>query len=311
MQVCIGRALLHTGDLAQASERLQPVVAHGSGVHLLFLVHALGTAATVEAWAGNLRAAERFGRQALDVAEAGGLGEDLGAADAYLALGVVARERNQLALAPPLLDEALARARQNRRHALLWAVYGELAELRLAQGQLAQGVRLLRETPGEGLPPAPTGVAARLRAINARLLLGTLDPDGAARVLGPPADGVDVTTPARVLAAIDRVDLPAARKLLAAWPAGGTLRRQIDRAVLTAVVEDLDGDARRRTGRHHRSGRAGRTRPERPGVLRCRSPRPAGGPAPLPQQPQRLLARDRGRASLVPGGRRRCGTSAP
>jgi ATP/maltotriose-dependent transcriptional regulator MalT len=172
----IGRALLQMGDIDGARQHLTPRLAEGSGVHLLFLIHGFGIAATAEAWAGNLGAAERLARQAFDVAEAGRLTPDPSSADAFLALSVVARERNDLARAADLLDEAHARARQNRRHALLWAVHAERAQLSLSLGRPAQGLRILRDARGEGHPPAPPGIAARLRAVSAKLLLASLDP---------------------------------------------------------------------------------------------------------------------------------------
>jgi LuxR family maltose regulon positive regulatory protein len=156
----------------------------------------------------------------------------------------VARERNDLDEAARLLDEAGARSRSNRRHVLLWEVHAERALLCLAQGQVEQGLRTLRDARGEGHPPPPAGVAARLRAAGALLLLASVDPDGAEHALRSPDAEHDVTRSVRVLIDIERHDVPSARKRLDEWEACESLRAEIDRALLTAIVEDLDGDRR-------------------------------------------------------------------
>jgi LuxR family maltose regulon positive regulatory protein len=235
-------ARLAAGELEEARTQFESLIADAAGIHLFWLIHGLGAAALAEAACGHLTAAEGLGRQALATADEATWEPDIGAAEAYLALATVARERNDLAGAADLLEEALLRARQNRRYAVMAMIRVERALLCLAQGEPANGLLILREAGREGLPPAPAGVAVRLRAAESVLLLAMHDADGAERVLeDPEPDEADVTAAARALIAVARLDGPAARKQLDAWPGERTLRARIDRAVRTAILEDLDG----------------------------------------------------------------------
>jgi LuxR family maltose regulon positive regulatory protein len=208
------------------------------------LLRALGSAALVEAWTGHLREAESLGERALGLANEADIVAHPSTGDGLLALGWVAYERGDLDRASHLLEQAASRARVNQRYALL-AIHGLcLALTELALGHQDHAMDALAEEPGD--PPIPRGIAARRRAVQARVLMASGDMAGARKLLS--ATDLPASPELRAAAihlAVVRADAPRVRSLLDEWPAEAEPRPAVDRLLCEAMLADLeqDGDA--------------------------------------------------------------------
>ena len=208
-----GRALLYDGDRIGARESLARALDCDGMSFPPFAVHAVGTAALLEAATGHLERGEELARRALEIAREANLVAHPAPADALLALGRVALARADTQQASHLLEEAAARASQNRRSTLVAQIRGESALLAMASGDPVDGLRRLAAPAGE--PPVPIGLSARLTAIRGRLLIATADLARARAVLeastGPTTADLHA---AFVALAVAEQDTPAARKAL-------------------------------------------------------------------------------------------------
>ncbi len=224
--------LLRCGEAAESTYRV-------------WLIHSTGALAHIAARDGELDEAAALASRALEVLGDEELVGHPASATAHLALGSVARDRNQLARAALSLDEAHHRIRRNRRFALLSVHAGEAALLALAQGELEAGFDAVLRTRNDGRPPPPPAPAARLAAVEARLHLAGGDVDRASHVLRVFAGlrtGDIIAAEAAV--AVAQRDVPAARKALDNHSLTPSLRERVERAMWTAIVDELDGDSR-------------------------------------------------------------------
>ena len=239
-----GRALLYEGQPAEAHEWLSRAVAAAGMSSAHPATHALGTLAMVEALAGRLVKAKALATRALTIAQEADLVAHPTAADALLALGQVERERNDLDLAQHLLDEGADRAAQSRRFMLEAVHRAEAALLQLALGAPDEGLAALVPTGPAG-PPLPRGLAARLVAVEARLVAVTT---GAGRARAVLASYDLAPTPdlraASAHVALAARDVATARQVVDDWPEEPALRPRIERTMWDAAVLGAEGRQR-------------------------------------------------------------------
>jgi len=240
------RALWCLGEIAASRQALLAGATHSEAYPLWFIDN-LGSLALLEAWAGNLSAARRQGTEALAVATTAGLLEHPAVLDVRNALAHVCRQRGDQRRAADLLAESagvLARTPRPITSAILTA---ERALLYLAAGQPEEGLSGLAHHRAERELTPPPIVDARLRAIEARLLLSLGDLDHAEAVLeeSPDVSLCPELSAAGVQAAVARRDLDLAGSLLDKWvideaqPSHGLQHR-----LWSAVVAFENGDRR-------------------------------------------------------------------
>lgn len=232
-QLARGVASLHQGDLATSRAALELAAHRG---HVVWQVNALGSLALLEAWSGRLGAAEELGARALSFAGELGVDRQPLAAEAYLALAIVARHRDELGRAAGLLDQAAGRAVPAGHPVLATLVLGERALVALQSGRPADGLAALRRASRTATSDA-AGADGRRRGAEARLRLAIGDTGGAERVLGEgPDDRIDVAS-ARMRLAIERGDAAACRTLAAHWPSEPEPRASLERDLWVAVLD--------------------------------------------------------------------------
>jgi LuxR family maltose regulon positive regulatory protein len=235
-QLARGVALLHEGDFATSRVALELTIDRG---HVVWQVNALGSLALLEAWSGRLGAAEELATRALSFAGELGVDQQPLAAEAYLALAIVARHRDELGGAAGLLDQAAGRADPGGHPVLATLVLGEQALVALQSGRPADGLAALRRASRTASSQAP-GADGRRRAAEARLRLAIDDTGGAEQVLGQgPDDRIDVAS-ARMRLAIERGDAAACRVLAAQWPSEPEPRASLERDLWVAVLDHLE-----------------------------------------------------------------------
>ncbi|MBV8302665.1 MAG: hypothetical protein JOZ04_00540, partial [Acidimicrobiia bacterium] len=236
--VARGVASMYEGRLASARRDLEDVAeeAHGR-----WRASALGSRALVEAWSGNLTAAEELAGRTLALVDQLGY-DDQSRTSALLALALVARLREDLDRAVAILDEVDRTGGGSRRLVGVW-VATERALIAVASGQPAAARAVLGAPRASAHPSIPDGILARRRAGEAQVLLAAGNLDAAGEVL---ADGLggepsDVRT-ARVRLALERGDTAAARRLVEAWPDEPSPRADRERRLCLAVTDQLDGN---------------------------------------------------------------------
>jgi LuxR family maltose regulon positive regulatory protein len=206
-------------------------------------VYAFGLGALLDAWGGRLRSAREQAAHALAKAEQSTTTPHPGVVTARLALAHVARERDELDEAEALLAATTSELQRTRPSVLLAVQATEQASLALARGQLRQGLRIVAEHRAADVAPPPPAVAARLGAVEARLLLANGELEGAQLAADrAPAVGCDIAA-VRVQIAVDRGDLAAARTLLARWPPDGEPGAELQRRLWRAILDDVEGAA--------------------------------------------------------------------
>jgi LuxR family maltose regulon positive regulatory protein len=242
------RAFHYRGETAKARTELLRLVSDPN-LYAAWMVNALGSLALVEAWTGHLRRAEEYAARALRIAAEMGFDGHPATSDAHIALACVLRERNLLPRAALVLAEAEAIEHRTLRSVPLAAHAGEAALHHLACGAPRAGLQGLMRLRQQGGAPPPSRIAARLRAIEARLLMAMGEHSRAASVLDD--DKAIVTTElaaARVQLAVAHDDVPMARKLLDGWSSTideHDLQAQLESGIWAAVVQHVDHDARR------------------------------------------------------------------
>lgn len=236
-QLARGVASLHQGDVAASRTALELAVERG---HVVWQVNALGSLALLEAWSGRLGSAEELGERALSFARELGVERLPLAAEAYLALAIVARHRDELGRAAALLGQAAGRAVPAGHPVLATLVLGEHAMVAWRSGRSADGLAALRRASRTATSDAPAADGCR-RAAEARLRLAIGDAGGAERVLGHGPDGrIDVAA-ARMRLAIERPDVAACRALAEHWPSQPEPRASLERDLWVAVLDHRDG----------------------------------------------------------------------
>ncbi len=254
LNIAKGRALHYLGDLAAARATLTDMVEDRDGRQLAVNVAAAGSLASVESQLGNLHRAQYLAVRALHIAQQSGQESHVASADAYLALAVIRRERGELDRAAISLDEAHHRIRPNGRHMLLWVHGVEAALLAQAQGRTDDGLNLLTQLRLAGQPSPGPYTAARIVAVEARLLVAGGDIDSARQVLDS-FEGLRIAavSSAEIAAAVGARDVEAARKALDAFPIDGSPRSTVERLLWEAIVADLDGEHRQARDLMHES----------------------------------------------------------
>ena len=233
-----GAAYVHQGRWADARVSLGVAI---DGAHPIWQVPGLGSLALVAARCGELGQAEQLGLWGLSVSQLLGVEDDPSTIELHLALVEVARDRDDLDRAHRLLEEATRVAAPQRRHVLALQLETERALLALAEGDPTRGLLALATQRVTRHPTMPLAVVARRQATEALLRMAIGDLDGAALALEHAPESAAVTT-AAVKLAIHRGDLVGARALVEQFPAEQTARSEIDRRILLAVIEHLDGD---------------------------------------------------------------------
>jgi LuxR family maltose regulon positive regulatory protein len=250
--IAIGRAHYFLNDPEAARISFANAIDDVEGVNRIALMQGLGALAFVEARLGELNTALALATRSTDMGDDESLASHPSMAEAYLAIASVWRDRNELEQAELALDEAHHRIRRNRRYALLSMWVAESALLALARDRPNDGLELIANHRIEGGPPPPPLPAARLAALEARLLVASGELSRATQILSE-FDGLHNTdvAVAQVALAVARRDVPAARKALDAFPSEVGRRNRIHRGMWQAIVDDLDGD--------HRAARASMT----------------------------------------------------
>jgi ATP/maltotriose-dependent transcriptional regulator MalT len=235
-----GRALFYDGNPVSARAYIGQSIDQSDRASPSLRLRALGSAALVEAWTGNLTVAESLGQRALGMVEDADLVAHPSTADGLLALAVVAYERGDLDHATHLLDEAASRSRMNRRHTLLAIHALYMARIALARDDPDRALEVLATEPGD--PPIPRGIASSRDAVQARLF-ATRGDIAAARTIINSAELPD--TPELRAAAIHvelaRGDVHRANALLNDWLDEPEPRPAIERLVCAAMVADQSG----------------------------------------------------------------------
>jgi LuxR family maltose regulon positive regulatory protein len=239
-----GRALWYLGDVEQARATLADLCEQPYG-YPPYVVHALGSLALLESWAGYLSRAEKYVTRALDMTTELGLESHPSSIDAYLAMATVLRERNHLARSALALDTALSLAGRVHRAASLAIGAAERALLHLAASQTAQGLEEIRNWQTLGAPSLPGILGDRLIEAEARLLLAAGDHGRADEVLQSATTSSAALAAVAVQVALARGDVEEARVRLASWPDDPGLRSSLDRALWSAIAEYTDGQRRK------------------------------------------------------------------
>ena len=244
------RARWHLGDVGGARAGLVEVMRRPN-VYAPWLLHVMGTLALLDAWAGASRAAQQQARQALRVATNAGLVDHPATLDARLALAHVTRERGSQGGAEAFLESAAAIIERSRRPIGAAVLAAERGLWHLAADEPERGLEVLRALRTSGEPTPPPNVAARLRAVEAKLSLAIGDREHARLVLdGEPANRFPDTAAVAVQLAVADGDLERARAALEAWPVDDAIpRAALERDLWTAIVE-LSRGSRRQALQH-------------------------------------------------------------
>ncbi|MBV8304917.1 MAG: hypothetical protein JOZ04_11945 [Acidimicrobiia bacterium] len=241
------RALWYLGDVVASRRALSAGIAQRDA-YSPWLVRTVSALALLEAWAGNLGAAQAHGRRASGAGASTELLQYPAGLEARIALAHVSRDRGHQRRAADLLAEATSMASHGHRpvtDAILAVEHGLWA---LAAGQAERGLRQLQQWRALTESRLPPIVEAYLRATEARLHLclgdveraETMADRASLRALCPELVAVGVQ------AALNRHDADAAVARLDAWPlADGHERHRLQHRLWTAVVQLETGDRRR------------------------------------------------------------------
>ncbi len=223
-------------------EEGRPILVRASEGHSYWSarVGAKGSLAHLDARAGELGAADAGARAALTLAHEAGLDTHESCADAYLTLGIVARERDELDVARQALEEAGRRASSNRRTALITMQAAELALLDLAMGKVERGLERAVEMRHEVEARVDPAIAARLAASEAKLWLAQHRPDRAEWLVDRSMPTIDML-PVIVEVALLAGDVARAKAALDSWPVGA-LRLKMEKAIWSAALVEAIGD---------------------------------------------------------------------
>ena len=222
-------------------------------------IQSLAGLAMLEAWSGNLRAADRHAREGWRIARETHLDRHPAVVDVMLARAHVLRERGQLAASEELLDATKSLATEFRRSESLTMLAVERALWHLAAGHPGVGLEVIEELGAVGPLRVPPTVAGRVAAVEVRLHLANRDPQRAGAV---PLDAVHdpAAAGARVQLALLQDDVAVAADIVGAWPAGDDPRASIERDLWTAVLEFHAGE--RRAARQRIAAVVGEAQPE-------------------------------------------------
>jgi LuxR family maltose regulon positive regulatory protein len=240
------RALWHLGDVA-ASRRSLTLLVERRNAYPPWSAQVAGALALLEAWAGNLRAAEKQARHALGIAARARLLGHPATLDARLALAHVARERALLGRAIAHLDDVETIAGRNPRPVAraIHAIERSLGHL--AAGHAERGIAEIDRCRTSGDPPAPPLVSRRRRAVEARLLVARGDAGRARALVNAEgrAEAIDLAI-AAAHAALAQGDLGASRSYLDhATTAGAQPHDLVEHRLWCAVVDLREGDRHR------------------------------------------------------------------
>jgi LuxR family transcriptional regulator, maltose regulon positive regulatory protein len=240
-----GRALWYRGDIAAARDALS-AVAQQHGVYPPWLTHVVGALALLEAWSGNLRMSDHLARRALRIASGAGLLGHPATLDARLAIACIARERGHQHTANSALEHAYAIATRTRRPVTRAIHTVERALWHLADRHPERGLDEIYLNRVAGEPPPPPIVAARLRAVEVRLLLALGRTEHAQAIINasgwPMPSGL--LLPA-VQASLAAHDVAAARSYLEPSSADeAEPRHELERDLGMAMVELEAGNRR-------------------------------------------------------------------
>jgi len=241
------RALWYLGEVEKARRALYAGIKHRDA-YAPWLVNTLTALATLEAWAGNLRAARLHGIRAAAVARRTGLLEHPAVLDARLALAHVSRERGNQERAQQLMDETEEIAVYRRRAYTKAVIAMERARWHLAAGMPEEGLAVLERHRAGSSVLQPPILDAHLRAAEADLLLALGDADRADFVAAS-ASGASICpdlAAAGVHAAVARGDLVVAGERLEHWIVNDDQpRHRLLHGLWRAVVDFEGGDRRR------------------------------------------------------------------
>lgn len=249
--VSVGRAAHYLGRDDESRQFLIQAADRSAEVYLPWHLHSLGARAVMEALAGELQLAMRLASCAVTLALEAGIERHPATAEAHLAVAIVRREEGALADAAFSLRESLGLARSNHRLPLLDLHASESVRLALAIGgpESVSG-----EVPGEAISAALTSTRpvpmARMASAIASWHLAAGDRVGAEQVIVEHGHlrSTDMDAVAIELALALR-DTATARALLDRMSDDRTTRGRIARLALSAVVDDLEGDAAASEGR--------------------------------------------------------------
>jgi LuxR family transcriptional regulator, maltose regulon positive regulatory protein len=240
------------GRLADAEQAfVSSVAGWQAGQPISWGVYQLGQ---VQRGQGRLDAAAETYRQALSIAAASGPPPAPPAGPAYVGLGEVAYQRNELDSALRQVTEGIALCRQFRYPAPLGTGLVTLAWIRQAQGDPAGALEAIDEAGRVALAPGVTGLINPVPAQRARLMLAQGDVAAAARWtsgrgLGPCDEPGYPLEPeylilARVLLAQDRPAqaLALLERMLAAASGQGRDGSVIEIGALQALALAARGD---------------------------------------------------------------------
>lgn len=240
------RALWHLGDVA-ASRRSLTQLVERRDAYPPWRAQLSGALALLQAWAGNLRAAEEQARHALGIAARARLLGHPATLDARLALAHVARERALLGRATAHLDDVETIAGRNRRPVARAIHAIERSLVHLAAGHPERGIAEIHRHRTSGDPPAPPLVSRRRRAVEARLLVACGDAARARALIDAErgAEAIDLAV-AGAHAAVAQGDLGASRSYLDhATIAGAEPHDLLEHRLWRAVVDLRGGDRHR------------------------------------------------------------------
>ena len=204
--------------------------------------------AMLDAWDGRLRSARRHGGLVASHVSRLQMAVNPSLAIAELALAHVARQRNELADAEAVLNDAFVSLAPTRPVALMgiWTV--ERALLALATGEFDEGLQLVSDVESGTLSHLPWAVSMRLRIAEARLLAMAGRPAEAQRVLETLDPGEAEVNALTARLAIDRGDYGGARSVLSAGARPG-VKPSFEQKLLGCVLDDLDGGAQKAAAR--------------------------------------------------------------
>ena len=258
------RAVWSLGEIG-AGRRALTELAQREDAYPPWRARVLGTLAMLEAFAGNLRVAERHAGRALDLSAVAGLLHHPACIDARLALAHVACERGEQHRARALLAEAEAEAARIRQPITLALLGVERAVWLLADGHPERGLVELERDLASGDPPPPPLVEGRRRAAEARLRLALGEVERARAVLDRPSPGgipLPGLAAVSVQVAVAGNDVARAVALLADWhPDAAEPRALLERELWAAILDDEAGERRR--ARRRTAGLVAEARAER------------------------------------------------
>lgn len=204
-------------------------------------IRALGLRARLDAYEGALEAAYANARHSLNVADQVRSYDTTIIGDAYLALGRIAYERDELAEARDMLVEAGTRGRVSRQPLMVAVAVVGQARVALAQGAARDGLELIARWRRQGNPPLPPLVEAALIAQEAQILLAMGEVSRAKRTLARTTPTRETLAVAAQIAAAED-DLATLELVLSQWPASTNTLPRIQHLCWSALLAHRAGD---------------------------------------------------------------------